>query len=439
MVKKKMIDKITNGHRTWLAVFLMAWALIGCASQPKDQIMLMPAPDVFDQGDWDPFTDRDPIADIPYGGILYATDREPARKKGQYYLDERGHVLRLGVAQVTVGKEGMSWDEARRVSLLKNRPEDYPLRVTDVMEIGGLDRSVNVLTDDLADKDPGRQADAQFAAKVNAKLAISRLKDVFIYVHGYKVVFENPLLVASELWHFLGYEGVFIAFAWPSTPSTLAYFSDLETTALSAGNLRILIQYLAEKTDARRIHIVGYSAGTRVVAQALDQLALLNARPGCNDSGKDLRIGHVILTGSDIDLHLFGSYLVDGILDIVEDLSVYASSKDMALGMSKWVFRRERLGQVVSADLSRAADSYLRQNSKLIIVNATDSPGADSGNGHAYFRQSPYTSSDILTTLAFDLKPQERGLEQTDSRPIWTFPADYIDKLRVALVKAQSD
>ena len=116
----------------YLVVLIFVLTLSGCASQPKDQIMLMPAPDVFDQGDWDPFTDRDPIKDIPYGGILYATDREPAQKEGQYYLDERGHVLRLGVAQVTAGKEGMTWEEARRISLLKERPEDYPLKVTDV-------------------------------------------------------------------------------------------------------------------------------------------------------------------------------------------------------------------------------------------------------------------------------------------------------------------
>ena len=69
----------------------------------------------------------------------------------------------------------------------------------------------------------------------------------------------------------------------------------------------------------------------------------------------------------------------------------------------------------------------------------TDAPGADSGNGHAYFRKSPWTSSDILATLTFDLKPEERGLEQAGGRPIWTFSADYIDKLRAVLVKAQSD
>ena len=426
-------------RRNYLMVLMFVLALSGCASQPKNQIMLMPAPDVFDQGDWDPFTDRDPVKDIPYGGILYATDREPARKEGQYYLDERGHVLRLGVAQVTVGKEGMTWEEARRISLLKERPEDYPLKVTDVQEVEILDRSINVLTESLVDKDQRQLPGEQFVAKVNAKLAISRVKDVFIYLHGYKVVFENPLLVASELWHFLGYEGVFIAFAWPSTPSTLAYFSDLETAALSAGNLRILIRYLAEKTDARRIHIIGYSAGTRVVAQALDQLALMYAGPDRNDSAKNLRIGHVILTGSDIDTHLFGSYLMDGVLDIADDITVYASAKDKALGISQWVFGRERLGQIVSVDLSEDAANYLWQNSKLVIVNATDTQGADTGNGHAYFRQSPSTSSDILATLMFDLKPKERGLEQTGGRPIWTFSADYIDKLRAALEKARSN
>ena len=422
-----------------LIVLLVALAFFGCASQPKDQIMLMPAPDIYDLGDWDPFTDRDPVKDIPYGGILYATDREPARAEGQYYLDDRGHVLRLGVAQVTAGKEDMTWEEARRISLLKERPEDYPLKVSDVREVGILDRSINVFSDSLVAQDQRQVPGKRFADKINAKLAISRVKDVFIYVHGYKVVFENPLLVASELWHFLGYEGVFIAFAWPSTPSTLAYFSDLETAALSAGNLRILIRYLAETTDARRVHIVGYSAGTRVVAQALNQLALITSAPSCKNSATDLRIGHVILTGSDIDAHLFGSYLVDGILDVVENITIYASARDKALGMSQWVFGRRRLGQVVSMDLSENATDYLRQNNKLIIVNATDAPGADTGNGHAYFRQSPTTSSDILATLMFDLTPAERGLEQTGESPIWAFSADYIEKLRASLVKAQSN
>jgi hypothetical protein len=107
--------------------------------------------------------------------------------------------------------------------------------------------------------------------------------------------------------------------------------------------------------------------------------------------------------------------------------------------MSRWVFGRDRLGQIVSKNLSEDAVNYLSQNRKLIIVNATDTSGADSGNGHAYFRKSPSTSSDILTTLMFDLKPEERGLEQTGGRPIWTFSTDYIDRLRAALLKARAN
>ena len=431
-------QKKERGPKHVLFILLTALLLSACASTPVDQLMLMPAPDVFEYGDWDPFTDHDPIKSIPYGGILYATDREPAQEAGRYYRDARGHVLRLGVAQVTAGKEGITWEEARRISLLKERPEEYPLKVTGVREIGILDRTVNPFTESLVDQNQRHLPGEQFATKVNAKLAISKRKDVFIYLHGYKVVFENPLLVASELWHFLGYEGAFIAFAWPSTPNTLAYFSDLETAALSAGNLRILIQYLAEKTTARRIHIIGYSAGTRVVTQALYQLALIHTGADRKASAKNLRIGHVILTGSDVDQHLFGSYLVDGMLDITDGITVYASTKDKALGMSKWAFGRQRLGQIVSEPLSAEANNFLRHNENLVIVNATDSPGAGTGNGHAYFRQSPWTSSDILATLTFDLKPAQRGLQQTGGQHIWTFAEDYIDRLRTAVIKVQS-
>ena len=119
-----------------------------------------------------------------------------------------------------------------------------------------------------------------FADLINSKLEISRRKEILIYVHGYKVVFDNPILVTTELWHFLGYDGVAIAFAWSSTPSTWAYMSDLETAALSAHSLRVLIKYLADETQAERINIIGYSAGTRVVIDALDQLSQ-RSQEGC--------------------------------------------------------------------------------------------------------------------------------------------------------------
>ena len=103
--------------------------------------------------------------------------------------------------------------------------------------------------------------------------------------------------------------------SWPATPEVLAYVSDLETTALSSRNLRIFLQYLAERTNARQINVIGYSAGTRVVLQALSQLSLLNHG---NPRAADLRIGQVVLIGSDVGRAAFAAALADGLLDMAQ-------------------------------------------------------------------------------------------------------------------------
>jgi len=90
----------------------------------------MPAPDVYEKGVVDPFTDTHPIEKIPYKGILYVTDRAPASTDNHFYKNKRGNLLRLGAAKIQIGKEGITWEEARRISLLKNRTDKYPIKVT---------------------------------------------------------------------------------------------------------------------------------------------------------------------------------------------------------------------------------------------------------------------------------------------------------------------
>jgi esterase/lipase superfamily enzyme len=420
-----------------LLVFALLFSLTACAKKtPNNQIFLMPAPDVYDTGAIDPFTDFDPITTIPYEGMLYATDRKPAAEddKEDYYLNERGFLLRVGVGKLTLGDNDMTWEEARDISLLKNRTDKYPIKITAVEETGILAESYSHFRPPKITniEQPGKE----FAAKINEKLAKSKRKDIYIYVHGYKVVFENPLLVAAELWHFLGYDGVFIAYSWPSTPKTLAYFSDLETTSLSAYNLRILLEYLAMDTDAENIHIIGYSAGTRVVINALNQLALIHKNKDKKTFRKQLRIGHVILTGSDFDRQLFGAYIDEGILNVSKSFTVYLSEMDKALGMSKWVFKRDRLGQMWDEDkMTEPIAEWLWNTDEITFIDVKDAEKSSTGNGHAYFRQSPWVSSDILSTLMYDLTPEERTLTRTREWPMWKFPPDYITTLAERLAK----
>lgn len=427
-----------GGSSTWLATTLIVLApllLSACSGKGPYQLNLMPAPKVYEEKELNPFAADLETRTYPYDGILYATDREPVSgdSKEDFYENERGHILRLGLGRFKLGKENLNWEQAREISLLKNRGRDYPLSVTETVEFGVLDSSRSAVfktkkADDL------QSANKHFAELINAKLALSKNKDVYIYIHGYKVVFSNPLLVATELWHFLGYEGAFIAYAWPSTPSTWAYAKDLETAAYSSRNLRLMLEYLAKETNAERIHIIAYSAGTRVAIDALGQLALLNSGKSKSNIARKLRIGHVILVGSDSDRGIFSGLLEDGLLNVMDDFTIYMSDTDKALGISNFVFARRRLGQVFTPEnMAPHVRDYLNRTRDLITVDVTNAEEAAAGNGHAYFRKSPWVSSDVLMTLRYNLAPGERGLVRHKELPTWVFPDDYTERLRQQL------
>ncbi len=408
--------------------------LAGCANQAPYMLNLMPVPDFYFYSKMDPFTEIEPIEETPYQGILYATDRLPADEKNrsEFYLNQRGHLLRLGVANVRALQDDISLYELVKVSLEKNRKVDYPLIVTEVEEYGVLHDSVSIFTDQgTLDGDP-LQPGREFADEVNARMRDSGQQDIYLYIHGYKVVFENPLLVATELWHFLGYEGAFIAYAWPATPNKWAYFSDIESADYTAHNLRILLKFLARETQAERIHIIGYSAGTRVVTEALRQITLENKHLTRDQILQKSKLGHVILVGSDYDPHIFASYIADGLLDVMQDLSIYVSGMDKALDLSQWLTKRKRLGQIViDGQIPGTVIQYLQENPNLSLIDVTDAQGATIGNGHHYFRKSPWVSSDIILTLTYNLKPQNRGLIRGDCFPIWTFPENYTELLSI--------
>lgn len=414
-----------TGLRTLLMLCIMGllFCSLGCSQSTKgESIYLMPAPAVYSDA-INPFEN-----DIhPPDRIFYATNRAPAAEGELAYSSERGGVMRLGSANIVMGDGEFSWEEAKRISLLKNRTNKYPLQVESVTEYGVLGTSLNQFIAPDFDSTGVETTGQTFARKINLQLAQSNRKDIFIYVHGYKVDFNNPILVTAELWHFLGYEGAFIAYSWPATPKTLAYLSDLETAELSSYQFRSLLEYLAKNTDAERIHIIGYSAGTRVVDKALFQLTLANSCASKEDKAA-LKLGHVMLMGSDMDGAVFASNIREGMLSIVEDLSVYVSDTDSAVGFAQWIFEWGRLGQV-NRNMASPTKAFLENNPKLRVIDVTKAASADAGNGHGYFRKSPWVSSDLLMTLMYDLAPQHRGLTRDADMPIWDFPEDYQERL----------
>ncbi len=141
------------------------------------------------------------------------------------------------------------------------------------------------------------------------------------------------------------------------------------------------------------------------------------------------------MVGSDLDRQVFAAYLADGALDVPRHMSIYVSEKDKALGFSRWITRRERLGQVIAEeDLTPGGRRILEERRDHIsVIDVTDAEGASTGNGHGYFRNSPWASSDILMMLMYGLNPEQRGLQLKTTMPVYEFPPDYIERLWSAI------
>jgi len=410
-------------------VLAMLLVVTGCASDPL-ALKIVGAPEALNHGKLNASIDAQPISELPGGGMLYATDRAPVvASESGFYGGGRSQALRVGLAKLEVGDSDLTWEKAREISILKNKAAHYPLRVTGVEEFGALDPSAP-LTEDTTSNEAG-VARARFAKAINDRLDQSPQKDVFIYVHGYKVVFENPVLVSSELWHFLGYEGAFIAFSWPSTPRSTAYFGDIDAAAGMARNLRELIEFVETSTNAERIHILGYSAGTRMVARAMEQIALINRGRETDPKRLGHKLENVMLVSSDIDRDVFAAYLADGILGSQRHLVIYGSQRDRALQVSSAVTGHKRLGSMMtSSELTPAFRRLLIDNrDRISYINVSNAEDIALDNGHGYFRSSPWVSGDILMKLAYRLPPEERGLVRDPATGILSFPPDYLQRM----------
>lgn len=398
--------------------------LTACGPNVYNSIELMPSPAIFADGSLDPFENVTTQNFSSRTQLFYATDRMPAREGDpqESYNNERGLVLRTGVATVTVDPPIDTWEEARRISLSSERLQDYTLRVASTDETGIMPFSATQYMNRPPSDAETAAAGRRFAAQINAQLAQSSNKDIFIYTHGYNVDFDYATLVSKELQHFLGYQGAFISYNWTATPSRLAYFRDQESALATRRNLRSLVEFLSERTNARRIHLIGYSAGSRLVFEAAYQIAL-GAAP-------DARLGKLILIGSDLDRDYFIQAIEDGLLDAVTDLTLYQSRTDSALALSRLVYGRERVGESSDADaVPPRVRALLAGIEKLHIIDVSNAEAADTGNGHWYFRSSPWASSDLFLSLLTDRDPAQRGLFRNPGSVVWRFPPDYRSRI----------
>jgi esterase/lipase superfamily enzyme len=321
----------------------------------------------------------------------------------------------------------MSWQEIKTQSFKKDRTLKVPLQIVEIKELHQIKNASELLQQSPAKQN--KKPD-NFITTLKTRLANSDTKSIYIFVPGFKADFTYPVLVAAELWYYMGYPGAFIAYSWPSGQKLRDYLSDMETTAFTAQHFRMLLRYLANETDVDNIHILSYSAGARIVSQALHELRLMTQGFSKARLEKTLKINQVIFAAPDIDMMLFGARYRDGFEDIAKRITIYTNANDTALNWALRFFGWPRLGAPGEMGLTPEDLQSFDAFAKTQIIDVAAAEDAASGNGHGYFIKSPWVSTDLLLTLMYKVNPLGRGLNNDKKENIWEFSDNYSHRIR---------
>ena len=160
--------------------------------------------------------------------------------------------------------------------------------------------------------------------------------DALIFVHGYNTDFDAGVYRTAQIVWDLQFSGTAVLFSWPSWGETLAYAYD-QNSALGARNhLAELISLLRTKAGIRNVHIIAHSMGNLVAMEALSAIA---------NRGDSLKIDEFIMAAPDVDQHYYQS-TINEVKKVSRGLTLYASSEDKALKLSKEIARFPRAGDI---------------------------------------------------------------------------------------------
>jgi esterase/lipase superfamily enzyme len=205
----------------------------------------------------------------------------------------------------------------------------------------------------------------------------------------------------------------------------------VEQAQFAARYLSFLLLFLSQNTDVEQINVIAHSAGSRVLSRALTDLSLVSGfGPDREENLKKHKIGNIVFAGGDVSKDVMGVYIEYGMIEVASKVIIYFSNTDKALGLSNWLWKENRIGNL-DIDQTKMTDytvDYLKSMTQLELVDATGTPGSNKQHGHVYFLTSQWVSSDLMLYLRTNFSPDKRGLIRDESDLYWKFPKDYRTK-----------
>ncbi len=230
----------------------------------------------------------------------------------------------------------------------------------------------------------------RFFESLKGRVAQSDSRSAFVFVHGFNVTFEDAARRTAQIAYDLRFDGAPILFSWPSQGGLFKYTIDETNVMWTVPHLREFLTQVAERTGARRIHLVAHSMGNRALTSALRDLSFL-------PEAKRPRFNEVVLTAPDIDAEVFRKDIAPYIVQTADRVTLYASSNDTALAYSKTVHGYPRAG-----DSGR--ELLVMPGMETVDVSEVDT----SLLGHNYYGSNETVLADLIEVLQRSMPPQQR-------------------------------
>ncbi len=389
---------------------------------------LAPAPAIFKDPRLDFESQLQPALRSTELPVFFATTRA-ASDGPDHFGNAQADGVTLGIATVRLGEPDWNWQQlvaSDRASSV-DQPRPGAVELVQTMGVAG---HGDTLTD----------ADRLFVSHLDEQLARTSNGSLVLYVHGYRVTFDEVAVQMGSFAHYLG-QGATVTFQWPTGSKFWNYVTDCPRARQSIPDIERLVGLLA-RTQAKRINLLAYSCGSPLLASALARLRQKHPELDHEALVKRFHIGNVIFAASDVDLKTFAREHVKPALDLSQQVIVYFSRADRALGFSSLIAGASRLGDPDLEDLEGLSPrelSVMADEPRFQAIDVTDVRGAHEMGGmrgHGYWYANEVISTDVTLSLRYPIPPAQRCLEQRGSSRVWRLPDDYAECVGTRLLQA---
>ena len=249
--------------------------------------------------------------------MFFGTDRgRRDQPKRIGYGTDRGRKLEVGRALITVPK-------AHQVPNVE-RPWAIKIPYTSVVLY-------------QQDEDPKKHFTIQELKALSKEELLALIRDrlrtsksfqdqALVFVHGYNNRFDDALYRTAQIAYDLKYDGAPFLYSWPSGAGISGYPYDRESAQQAEPYFQQFLLMVLKETGAKNVSIIAHSMGNQLLLQTLRNLDRKNPEVA--------RINQIILAAPDVDRDSF-QFLATQIRGIGQGMTMYASSNDVALGISR--------------------------------------------------------------------------------------------------------